>query len=344
MRSHSIKAILVAFALASATAHAAAPNASFIRNTDVSIQNWEAPARWTSSAETRNPRAAQQDEAAAAIQGLGAVRQPLLVLLPPTPLEFVPITPCRLIDTRTGSGFSGAYGPPSMAGGSAQRSFTITGQCGIPAGAQAVSFNFAVWLPTTRGNLLVFPAGTATPNVSTLNWEAGILALANAAVVPLSGGGAITVGILGPGAVDIIVDVNGYYGPTGSLPHGVSSSLGSVNAAPFYSYPVTVTLPTGGACLVTSQAQLVLSGSPTSNDMYFRIAIKRGGGADGDDAYYGHYFGPLSGFYSADMSRTSLITVNSNEATQFGCRVQGAVAGDQTGNLELECQTSYLCF
>ena len=151
MKSYRIMTVLVAFALASATAHAAAPNASFIRNTDVSIQNWEAPAQWTPNAETRNPRAAQQDEAAATIQGLGAVRQPLLVLLPPTPLEFVPITPCRVADTR-GNGFTGAYGPPSMAGG-ASRNFTITGQCGIPASAQAVSFNFTVWNTLSYGDL-----------------------------------------------------------------------------------------------------------------------------------------------------------------------------------------------
>ncbi len=50
----------------------------------------------------------------------------------------------------------------------------INGQCGIPADAQAVSFNFAVWVPTTRGDLRVFPAGATTPLVSTLNWEAGI--------------------------------------------------------------------------------------------------------------------------------------------------------------------------
>jgi hypothetical protein len=155
------------------------------------IKNWSAPSSWT-------PPSAQ------ATGGRNA-----LTTYPPLP--FIPLTPCRLIDTRTGSGFSGAYGSPSMAGGSAQRSFTITGQCLIPAGAQAVSFNFTVWNTPTTGDLRVFPAGSATPNVSTLNWGAGILALANAAVVPLSAGGAITAQIDGPGTVDIFVDVNGYY-------------------------------------------------------------------------------------------------------------------------------------
>ena len=90
----------------------------------------------------------------------------------------------------------------------------ITGQCAIPLDAKAVSFNFTVWTPTSRGDLRAFPTG-ATPNVSTLNWEAGILALANAAVVPLGAGGDITVQVDGPGTVDMIIDINGYYSPLG---------------------------------------------------------------------------------------------------------------------------------
>jgi hypothetical protein len=126
------------------------------------------------------------------------------------PFQYFAITPCRVADTRATGGFTGQYGPPSIASG-AQRSFTITGQCGIPVTAKAVSFNFAVWIPTTRGDLRVFPAGLATPTVSTLNWEANILALANAAYVPLGTAGAITVQVDGPGAIDLFFDVNGYF-------------------------------------------------------------------------------------------------------------------------------------
>jgi hypothetical protein len=130
------------------------------------------------------------------------------------PLPFVPVTPCRLADTRAASGFPAGYGPPSLAGAHAQRTFTIINRCGIPASAKAVSFNFTVWAPVTRGDLRVFPAGGGTPNVATLNWEAGIQALANAAIVPLSTGGAITLQVDGPGTVDMIIDVNGYFSDT----------------------------------------------------------------------------------------------------------------------------------
>ena len=74
-----------------------------------------------------------------------------------------------------------------------------------------MSINAAVWAPTTRGDLRVFPGSGIAPNASTLNWEANILALANAAVVPLNAAGAITVQVDGPGTVDIFFDVNGYF-------------------------------------------------------------------------------------------------------------------------------------
>ncbi len=47
------------------------------------------------------------------------------------PEPFIPVTPCRVADTR-GNGFTGAYGPPSLAA-NANRTFAISGQCGIPA-------------------------------------------------------------------------------------------------------------------------------------------------------------------------------------------------------------------
>ena len=35
----------------------------------------------------------------------------------PGALNFYPLTPCRVADTRAGSGFSGSFGPPSLVGG-----------------------------------------------------------------------------------------------------------------------------------------------------------------------------------------------------------------------------------
>jgi hypothetical protein len=129
----------------------------------------------------------------------------------PGPVVFVAVDPCRHIDTRAAYAFPAPWGPPSMPGVHAQRTFPITGRCGIPFGSTAVSFNFTIWAPVTRGDIRVFPAGGAAPNVAALTWEANIQALSNAAIVPLGAAGDITVQVDGPGTIDLIADVNGYF-------------------------------------------------------------------------------------------------------------------------------------
>ena len=91
------------------------------------------------------------------------------------------------------------YGGPALAA-SADRTFGIAGQCGIPVTATAVAFNFTVTQPTVLGDLRTVPGGGTLPLVSTLNWRPG-QTRANNAGVPL-----------GPsGTVHFIIDVNGYF-------------------------------------------------------------------------------------------------------------------------------------
>ncbi len=165
------------------------------------IPNWPAPASWSP------PRSSD-------VRALGDITNPL---------PFIGVTPCRVADTR-GNGFTGQYGPPSLAA-NATRSFTITGQCGIPATAAAVSFNFAALNVGAAGDLRVFPAGGGVPLVSTLNYNANTPNIANAAVVPLGTGGAITVQADAV-SIDLIIDVNGYYyGGSASLATGETFTL-----------------------------------------------------------------------------------------------------------------------
>jgi hypothetical protein len=152
--------------------------------------------------------------------------------LPSSPLPFTAITPCRVADTR-GYGFTGEYGPPALVSGS-DRSFTIPGQCGIPSGAVAVSFNFTILEMTTGGDLRVYPAGDTAPLVSTQNWTVSTGAIANAAIVPLGSGGAVTVRLDGLGSAELIIDVNGYFAPQSvvtSLTGGASTLTGDVTLA-----------------------------------------------------------------------------------------------------------------
>jgi hypothetical protein len=68
--------------------------------------------------------------------------------------------------------------------------------------------NFTVVGPTGSGFLVSWPTGGAVPPVSTLNFNDG-QTVANAAVVPTSVTGSITVNVSAP--THVIVDVNGYY-------------------------------------------------------------------------------------------------------------------------------------
>ncbi|HSD66742.1 MAG TPA: FG-GAP-like repeat-containing protein [Vicinamibacteria bacterium] len=117
------------------------------------------------------------------------------------------VAPCRVVDTRNAAGPTG--GGPLSAG--AARTFPVAGRCGIPAWAKAVSLNVTVTQPSTAGHLRLFPGGTAVPQVSTLNFVAG-LTRANNAVVKLGAGGDLSVFcMLGSGSAHVIVDVNGYF-------------------------------------------------------------------------------------------------------------------------------------
>jgi hypothetical protein len=129
------------------------------------------------------------------------------VAIPTATSYFIGTTPCRIADTR-GGGFGGAYGPPALALGT-PRDFILTGRCGIPDTARAVSLNVTVIQPTGAGYLSIFPLGGAVPPVSTLNFTEGQV-VANAALVALGEGGGITVFTGGAGA-HLVIDVNGYF-------------------------------------------------------------------------------------------------------------------------------------
>jgi len=130
----------------------------------------------------------------------------------PGALHFYPLPPCRVADTRSagGSGLTGAFGPPQMAGHAA-RNFPIpTSSCGILPSAQAYSLNMTVVPPGPLFYLTTWPMGQPQPGVSTLNDLGGGI-VANAAIVPAGTAGAINIFVNDP--TDLIIDINGYFAP-----------------------------------------------------------------------------------------------------------------------------------
>ena len=125
----------------------------------------------------------------------------------PSGLQFYPVTPCRVADTRSSSGKTGAFGPPSIAAGSTRTLPVTSSPCGIPSNAQAFLLNLTVVPNGYLGFLTAWPAGQPFPVASNLNSWGGLV-VANAAIVPAGTGGAIN--ILASNLTDVIVDIFGY--------------------------------------------------------------------------------------------------------------------------------------
>src|SRR4051812_35521270 len=75
------------------------------RGGNILVTNWLSPETFYLPASTGGPRVMGGAREGISATAAGAT----------SPLNFVAMTPCRLVDTRTGSGFSGAFGPPALA-------------------------------------------------------------------------------------------------------------------------------------------------------------------------------------------------------------------------------------
>jgi uncharacterized repeat protein (TIGR01451 family) len=124
-------------------------------------------------------------------------------------LNYYPLTPCRIVDTRRAFG---PYGGPSLAAG-ADRTFVFGGQCNIPPTAFAVALNAVAVQPDAPGFLTFFPGETAQPLTSTVNYNVGNTRAANA-IIPLGAFQDITVHCgQQTGKLDLVIDVSGYFAP-----------------------------------------------------------------------------------------------------------------------------------
>jgi hypothetical protein len=122
--------------------------------------------------------------------------------------KYVPLTPSRILDTRSGTGLSGAFGSH------AARTFGVTGRGGVPSSSTAVTGNLTVTSQTSGGYLFIGPNATNDPTSSTLNFPVGD-DRANGVTVAL-GGGNLSVTFVAPApgpTTQVIFDVSGYFTP-----------------------------------------------------------------------------------------------------------------------------------
>lgn len=123
---------------------------------------------------------------------------------------FVPITPCRILDTRP----TDQVGPRSTPLG-ANDTYTVTGRgptgaCDLPTSAAALSLNMTAVGATASSFLTVWAADAPRPAASSLNPSPGGPPTPNAVAVDLSADGRFSIYNLA-GTVHVLADVNGYY-------------------------------------------------------------------------------------------------------------------------------------
>ncbi|MEV7278775.1 FlgD immunoglobulin-like domain containing protein [Streptomyces sp. NPDC093111] len=125
---------------------------------------------------------------------------------------YEPVTPTRLMDTRSGLGV-----PKAKVAADQTVSLTVAGQGGVPAeGVTAVVLNVTATNATASTFVSVYPYGTTRTSASNLNVVAG-QTVPNLVVVPVKDG-KVTFYNRG-GTIDLLADVAGYFtsGTTGSL-------------------------------------------------------------------------------------------------------------------------------
>jgi hypothetical protein len=147
------------------------------------------------------------------------------VPVPPT-YTFFPITPCRVVDTRTANG---QFGSPSLAAGQ-QRTFQLSlSNCNLPAAPTEAGGAYAInvtVVPKGKPVSVVSVWGTSVnhpdpPLTSTLNVPTGTVT-ANAAITtvnPATGGG---ISVLSSDDTDLVIDVSGYFAFSQLVPGGLS--------------------------------------------------------------------------------------------------------------------------
>lgn len=122
--------------------------------------------------------------------------------------RFNPVTPVRILDTRTTNTPSGVAG---RVPGGGTLDLQIRGANGIPADATAIVMNVTAVLPTGAGFITAYPSGVSRPLAANLNFAPGDV-VPNLVTVGIGTNGKVTLYHQG-GTNDIVADAVGYYSP-----------------------------------------------------------------------------------------------------------------------------------
>ncbi|HJP73601.1 MAG TPA: S53 family peptidase [Pseudonocardiaceae bacterium] len=187
---------------------------------------------------------------------------------------YQPVTPIRVLDTRSGTG---PIGVPSAApiGQDQSISVQLSGANGVPAtGVTGVVLNVTATDSSTGSYLTVYPDGITRPLSSNLNFSAG-QTIPNLVTVPVGSDGKVDIYNFS-GTTDVVADLFGYYTSSGtgfkfhpSAPHRmVDTRIGNgvtpgqpapVGSGQTFAMPIADTNGAGNAGPFTNAAALVLN-------------------------------------------------------------------------------------
>jgi hypothetical protein len=141
--------------------------------------------------------------------------------VPAVPSTFHPLTPARILDTRSGTGISGKLVANAPA------TFQVAGRGGVPADASAVTGNVTVVNSSFAWALYLGPEPIAHPTTATVNFASGEVA-ASGLTVALSSGGSLSATYMSTAGnrTDLVFDVTGYFTPdsSGATYHPIAPS------------------------------------------------------------------------------------------------------------------------
>jgi hypothetical protein len=289
----------------------------FAQDEELPIHNWVAPPYW-------NPAVHPQQEGVpeggmlAQVQGMRAQAQ----ALPSSPLPFVAIPPCRIVDTRVA--VSDGFHQPNFIDDEARTfPFPASPDCpGLPSLAGAWSVNIQFRPISQLAFLTAYPTGTTRPGVSTMT--AGPAAwVQNSAIVPAGTGGAIDIYCQYAGRV--VIDVNGYYGPQ-SVVTSLNMKTGDITLAE----GSNITITPSGNTLTIDGLVLPFSGTASIAGLGAVIDVTNTGAGTGLRGFSGGSFGVVgesTSWTGVFGGSTSGLGVHGRSATSdavFGESTDGA--------------------
>ncbi|MEO6291921.1 MAG: hypothetical protein ABIO88_04795 [Burkholderiaceae bacterium] len=197
-----------------------------------------------------------------------------------TDLVFVPVTPCRIFDTRPSQGGSG----PIAAGGT--KDFIVSGtstyatqggsatNCGVLDGSNvaAAAINTTVVTPATGGYITAYPLGATLPLAATVNFNAGDIR-GNMAIVKVSQtGGLQDLSIYSSSLTNVVGDIVGYF------TRPAATALECVTTTPATLLAIAASGGTGTIAAAACPATYTSTGTECTSSSYDMQIVQVAGG------------------------------------------------------------------